>query len=98
MSSSLTVIRDKVFAGKASLEKNEVGDLINNLQIDLNHAIKEDHLNSQTELKQWEDIFSSLFSSEIAEEFMSVVDKELFYSFGEYLNGLNLKNNRGAVL
>lgn len=97
MNSSLTEIRDKVFAGKASLEKNEVGDLINNLQIELNRSIKDDHLNSQKELKQWEDIFSSLFSSEIAEEFMSAVDKELFFSFGEYLNSLNLKENTSAV-
>ncbi len=97
MSSSLTEIRDKVFAGKASLEKNEVVDLINNLQIELSRATKEDHLNFQTELKQWEDIFSSLFSAEIADEFMSAVDKELFFSFGKYLNSLNFRENRSAV-
>jgi methyl-accepting chemotaxis protein len=39
MNSSLTEIRDKVLAGRSALEKNEVEDLINNLQIELNRAI-----------------------------------------------------------
>jgi long-chain acyl-CoA synthetase len=97
MSSSLTEIRDKVLAGRSALEKNEVEDLINNLQIELNRAIADNHLNSEKPQKQWEEIFSSLFSAEFAEDLMTAVDKDLFYSFGEYLNGLNLKNNRSAV-
>lgn len=97
MNSSLTEIRDKVLAGRSALEKNEVEDLINNLQIELNRAIVNDHLGSEKPQKQWEEIFSSLFSAEFAEDLMTAVDKDLFYAFGEYLNGLNLKNNRSAV-
>lgn len=97
MNSSLTEIRDKVLAGRSALEKNEVEDLINNLQLELNRAIAENHLNSEKPQKQWEEIFSSLFSGEFAEDLMTAVDKDLFYAFGEYLNGLNLKNNRSTV-
>jgi long-chain acyl-CoA synthetase len=97
MNSSLTEIRDKVLAGRSALEKNEVEDLINNLQIELNRAITGNHLNSEKPQKQWEEIFSSLFSAEFAEDLMTAVDKDLFYAFGEYLNGLNIKNNRSAV-
>lgn len=97
MNSSLTEIRDKVFAGKAALEKNEAAALIDNIQIELSLAVSKDHLNSENELNQWADIFASLFSAEIAEELMSSVDKDLFYSFGEYLNSLNVKDNNKAV-
>lgn len=94
MNSSLTEIYERVSAGKAALEKNEISDLIANIQIELNTAIKNDQLNSDTELNLWADVFESLISAEVANELMEEMNKELFYSFGEYLNSLSGNRNK----
>lgn len=95
MNSSLTEIREKVSAGRATLEKKEITDLIANIQIQLNYAIKNNHLNQSNELELWTEIFESLLTAEISNELMVEMDKELFYSFGEYLNSLSgNKNNK----
>jgi long-subunit acyl-CoA synthetase (AMP-forming)/predicted GNAT family acetyltransferase len=97
MKSSLTEIRDKVLAGRSALEQNEAEDLIKNLRTELSRAIKEQRFNFQLDLNEWADIFTSLFDAEIAEELMLKVDKDLFFTFGEYLNSLEMGNDNKVI-
>ncbi|HEX9252030.1 MAG TPA: GNAT family N-acetyltransferase [Ignavibacteriaceae bacterium] len=87
--SYLTEINDKLLAGKASLEQNEIDDLLVNLRIELNRAISKKQLGSDTDTGAWQNIFDGLFSSELANPFMENMDKDLFFSFGEYLASLS---------
>ena len=83
--SSLTELNEKLLAGKAALEQNEIDDLLINLRIGLNQAVSEKHFASEVEIENWKSIFDGLFSSELANPFMENIDKNLFYSFGEYI-------------
>jgi len=93
--SSLTELNDKLLAGKAALEKNEIEDLLLNLRIELSRAVNENFLEFEIEAESWQNIFNGLFSSELANPFMENMDKDLFFTFGEYLtlfpNRLNEK-------
>ncbi len=95
--SSLAELNEKLLAGKASLENNEIGDLLINLRIELSRAVSDKHLNSEDELKNWQNIFNGLFSSELANQFMESMDKDLFFSFGEYLNSLSNQSNEKII-
>lgn len=83
--SSLTELNDKLLAGKASLEQSEIDDLLINLRIELNRAISKKQLGSDTYNGAWQNIFDDLYRSELANPFMENMDKDLFFSFGEYL-------------
>ena len=95
--SSLTELNDKLLAGKASLEQSEIDDLIINLHIELNRAISDNHLNSQSEVEIWQNIFNGLISSELANPFIESIDKDLFYSFGEYLSSLSNQHDEKII-
>jgi long-subunit acyl-CoA synthetase (AMP-forming)/predicted GNAT family acetyltransferase len=82
---SLTEILDKINAGKAALEQNETDDLFANLSIEINRTIKENFLNEDEEGKNWVSILNGLFETELANSFMKTIDKDLFFTFGEYL-------------
>ena len=83
--SSLTELNDKLLAGKAALEQSEIDDLIINLRIELSRAINSKQLSNEQDAEHWQNIFNGLFSSELANPFMENMDKDLFFSFGEYL-------------
>ncbi|MDP2364561.1 MAG: AMP-binding protein, partial [Ignavibacteria bacterium] len=95
--SSLTELNDKLLAGKAALEQSEIDDLLINLRIELSRAVSEKHLNSDVEVEIWQNIFNGLFSSELANPFMVSMDKDLFFSFGEYLTSLSSQPNEKIV-
>ena len=97
MNSSLTEIHNKVLAGKASLEKDEIADLIDNIQIELKLAITNNHLNLEDKLNKWSDIFNTLYGAEIADELMEKMDKDLFFSFGDYINSLPGNKNEKVI-
>ena len=88
--SSLTELSDKLLAGKAALEKSEIDDLLLNLHIELSRAVSEEQLNNDAYAENWLNIFNGLFSSELANPFMENMDKDLFFSFGEYLSSFSL--------
>lgn len=94
INSALNELNEKLLAGKASLEVNEINDLIVNLQIELNRSIKDKQLGEESALSVWESIFNGLFSSELADLFMENVDKELFFAFGEYINSAASISNK----
>jgi long-subunit acyl-CoA synthetase (AMP-forming)/predicted GNAT family acetyltransferase len=94
---SLKELNDKLLAGKASLEQSEIDDLIINLRIELNRAISDNHLNSQSEVEIWRSIFNSLFSSELANPLMESMDKDLFFSFGEHLTSSSNQSNQKII-
>ncbi len=95
--SSLTELNDKLLAGKAALEQNEIDDLLINLRIGLNRAVSEKHFASEVEIENWKSIFDGLFSSELANPFMENMDKDLFYSFGESLASNSNRTNEKIV-
>ncbi len=84
--SSLSEILEKINAGKAALEQNEIDDLFANLSIEINRTVKENFLNEAEESQNWLNILNGLFESELANSFMKSIDKELFFSFGSYLD------------
>jgi len=83
--SSLSALNDKLLAGKASLEKNEIDELLINLRIEISRTIINKHVDSENTLRLWQNIFNEIFSTELADKFIYDMDKELFFSFGEYL-------------
>jgi hypothetical protein len=95
--SSLTELNDKLLAGKAALETIEIEDLLINLRIELSRAVKENLFESEIEAESWKNIFMGLFSSELANPFMESMDKDLFFSFGEYLTSFSSHSNEKTV-
>ena len=83
--SSLAELNEKLLAGKAALEQGEIDDLIINLRIEFNRVVNSNQLTNEQNAEHWQNIFNGLFSSEIANPFMENMDKDLFFSFGEYL-------------
>lgn len=81
---------EKLSAGKASLEANEIEDLFVNIKIELSNSIKNNLLSSAFFTEQWNHIFESLAYTDWADDFMNTIDTELFYSAGNYL--LNIFN------
>ncbi len=84
----LIELNDKLQAGKASLETNEINDLLVNLRIELSRAISKKHLNDEDKAEHWLNIFNALFSSELDNPFMEEMDKDLFFELGEYFSSL----------
>ncbi len=85
---SLAEINDKLLAGKAALENSEADILMSDLQKEFGRVVNEKHFNDISETAMWENIFEGLFSSGLAGMFMEKVEKDLFFSFGEYLASL----------
>ncbi len=92
--SSVTKLKDQLLAGSASLEANEIENLIINLKIELSKLVEKRQLNNSDIQEIWKNIFNGLFSSELANPFMENMDKDLFFSFGEYLLSLSDKNKK----
>lgn len=94
--SSLSEILEKINAGKAALEQNEIDDLFANLSIEINRTVKENFLNEAEESRNWLNILNGLFESELANSFMKSIDKELFFSFGNYL--VSFSENQNLII
>ncbi len=92
--SSLTELKDQLLAGSASLEANEIDNLIINLKIELSRLIENQQMNNADFQEIWENIFNGLFSSELAVRFMEEMDKDLFFALGEYLSSSLDKNEK----
>lgn len=92
--SSISELKDQLLAGSASLEANEIDNLIINLKIELSRLTKNRQLNNSNTQEIWENIFNGLFSSELANLFMEEMDKDIFYTFGEYLTSCADKNEK----
>ncbi len=86
--SSLTEINDKLLAGKAALEKTEIQDLIQELQAEFSRVVREKQFKSNSETSVWLNIMEGIFSSGLAGLFMEKIEKDTFFSFGEYLASL----------
>lgn len=95
--SSLTELSDKLLAGKAALEQSEIDDLIINLRIELSRAVSSKQLTDEQDAEHWQNIFDGLFSSELATQFMDNMDKDLFFSFGEYLGSFSNQSKNNIV-
>ncbi len=96
--SSLTDLNDKLLSGKAALEQSEIEELLINLNDELSRSISNGYFNSVVEFEIWSNIFNGLFSSELANQFMESMDKDLFFSFGNYLVSLSNPLDKNAVL
>lgn len=92
--SSIPELKDKLLAGSASLEANEIENLIINLKIELSQLVEKQQLNNSNLQEIWENIFNGLFSSELANSFMEEMDKDLFFALGEYLSSSPDKNEK----
>lgn len=79
---SLEEIKEQFFAGKSSLEKDEIAPLLKSLQIQVNSIIEKGD-DRKTDLL--EEIFSSAFSSDLADDLMEDFDPELYFKLGEWL-------------
>ncbi|MCU0344485.1 MAG: AMP-binding protein, partial [Ignavibacterium sp.] len=87
--SLLAELNDKLLAGKAALEQNEIEDLIVNLRIELSRIIGINQLVNEQEAESWQNIFNGLFTSDLTNPFMENMDKDLFFSFGEHLGSFS---------
>lgn len=98
--SSLTGLKEKLLAGKASLEQYEIDDLVNNILIELSLVIKSSDLNQPEISETWQSILDSLTAGGISENFMSNMDKDLFFAFGEYLvsDNVSLNNKTASIM
>ncbi len=95
--SSLSGINDKLLAGKAALENTEIEDLLLDLQTEFGRALNEKPLNNDAETGIWLSIFDGLFSSGLAGQFIEKMDKDLFFSFGDYLASLQPESDSRIV-
>lgn len=92
--SSLTDLNEKLLAGKAALEENEIPDLLDNIKIEMSRAISDNQFQSESNCEFWLSIFSALLSNELADSFMAKMDKELFFNFGIYLVSLKDESDK----
>jgi len=96
MNQSLSLLKElneKLPGGKASLEQNEIDDLLNKLMIELNNDIKNNTLNQPEFSEVWQSILSGLTAVGISEDFMSNMDKDMFFEFGNYLASDSVSSN-----
>ncbi len=79
-------IRDQVFAGKAALDENERKNLLHSIEKEIAKIIKDNRfVNFPEQISVWQEIFISLFSGQLADDFAGSVRCETFYNFGRYL-------------
>lgn len=83
--SSIKELNEKLLGGKASLEQNEINDLINDLLIELNSVTKNNNLNQPEVSEVWLSILSGLIAGGFSDDIMNSMDKDLFFDFGNYL-------------
>lgn len=91
--SLLKELNEKLPGGKASLEQNEIDDLLNKLMIELNNDIKNNTLNQPEFSEVWQSILNGLTAVGISEDFMSNMDKDMFFEFGNYLASDSVSSN-----
>ncbi len=83
--SSIKELNEKLLGGKASLEQNEINDLINDLLIELSTVIKKNNLNEPDISEVWLSILNGLIAGGFSDDIMNSMDKDLFFGFGDYL-------------
>lgn len=94
--SSLSEILEKINAGKAALEQNEIEDLLANFSIEINRLINNNVLANEDDSKIFSNILNGLFESDLANAFMSYADKQLFFQLG--VNLLNQSDDKNEQL
>ena len=93
--SSIKELNEKLLGGKASLEQNEINDLINDLLIELNSVTKNNNLNQPVISEVWLSILNGLVAGGFSDDIMNSMDKDLFFDFGNYLaSGLVNSNDK----
>jgi hypothetical protein len=83
---TLTSIKEKLFAGKAAFESDELEKLCKQIENEMNSAIKNQSVCKNDEIsKEWLEIFESISIGDFADTLFSSLDKENFYDFGNHL-------------
>jgi long-chain acyl-CoA synthetase len=98
INSTLAELNDKLLSGSAALEKNEIEDLLINIKNELKVVVKKQDIKDLDSREIWESIFNGLLSSELANHFMEGIDKDIFYSFGEYLTSFSNQSDEKIIL
>ncbi|HKI79376.1 MAG TPA: GNAT family N-acetyltransferase [Ignavibacteriaceae bacterium] len=94
-------ITEQLFAGKAALDKEEHKLLLKSIESKINETYTADSFSNNVFLiESFEEIFNSLFPSQIAPDLMRNIPPEVFYEFGNYLlkNLTNSEKHPGGHL
>ncbi|NOX17641.1 MAG: GNAT family N-acetyltransferase [Chlorobi bacterium] len=79
---SLEEIREKVFAGSASLEENEKADVISAIIYAIEKPLESF---DENEIKLLEESLANLFVSGLAEALVDTIEPEIYFTFGKRL-------------
>ncbi len=80
----LTLIKQKVFSGKAALEQQQIDDLVKEFDNQIKNFIKIEHLNDET-LLDWVELLQGVVESRLVYDFTSQIDVKNYYALGEHL-------------
>ena len=79
-------IKGQLFAGKSALEKDELEHLLLAFEEKLKEIYETDSFSKGQHLIQlWEEIFSSVFSAQVAHQLMRKINPQTYYQFGNYI-------------
>jgi len=88
----IKIIRDKYYAGKASIEKDDVLPVLQELSDYLSKTVNKNYLENFPELiPLLVEIFTASFSGNLAKPFAEVLQPESYFQYGEYILQLNEK-------
>ena len=86
-SENLTLIKEKLFSGKAALEESDLNYLFKQLEDELNETIRDKLISTDNELvKLWCEVFEVVSAGNFADSLMFSLDKEIFYKFGLFIH------------
>ncbi|MCZ6703591.1 MAG: hypothetical protein O6940_11205, partial [Ignavibacteria bacterium] len=86
-SENLTLIKEKLFSGKAALEESDLNYLFKQFENELNETIRERLISTDNErVKLWCEVFEVVSAGDFADSLMFTLDKEIFYRFGHFIH------------
>jgi len=84
---NLTLIKEKLFSGKAALEESDLNYLFKQFENELNETIRERLISTDNErVKLWCEVFEVVSAGDFADSLMFTLDKEIFYRFGHFIH------------
>lgn len=79
-------IKEQLLAGKAALDKQELGSLLFAIEEHLNAICENDLFGNDFNLIQrWDEIFAYIFPAQIAYDLMNKINTDVYCRFGNYL-------------
>ena len=85
-STDLNSIKEKLFAGKAAIDENELAQLYSNIEDELKSIVTNNSFTKEKNLlPEWTEILKAIAAGNFVESFLTEINKENFYELGLYL-------------